>query len=87
MNKAKRKELCTYKLQTHAYKRCFVMSTTFVSFEVVRVITFARNDLEVSLSTTKRRRRRRRVGTRQDEQGMFINNQKEEEKMSRNKAR
>ncbi len=62
------------------------MSTTFVSFEVVRVITFARNDVEVSLSTTKRRRRRR-VGTRQDEQGMFINNQKEEEKMSRNKAR
>jgi hypothetical protein len=86
MNKAKRKELYTYKLQTHAYKRCFVMSTTFVSFEVVRVITFARNDVEVSLSTTKRRRRRR-VGTRQDEQGMFINNQKEEEKMSRNKAR
>jgi hypothetical protein len=50
------------------------MTTTFVSFEVVRVITFARNDLEVSLSTTKRRRRRRRrsqVGTRQDEQGVL----------------
>jgi hypothetical protein len=46
------------------------MTTTFVSFEVVGVITFARNDLEVSLSTTKRRRRRR-VGTRQNEQGVL----------------
>jgi len=46
------------------------MTTTFGSFEVVGVITFARNDLEVSLSTTERRRRRR-VGTRQNEQGVL----------------
>jgi hypothetical protein len=73
--KQREKKSYTYKLQTHPYKRCFVKTTTtFVSFEVVGVITFARNDLEVSLSTTQRRRRRR-VGTSQDEQGvLYIHN-------------
>jgi hypothetical protein len=47
------------------------MTTTFVSFEVVGVITFARDDLEVRLSTTKRRRRRSQLGTSQDEQGVL----------------
>jgi hypothetical protein len=64
----KRAILTSYK-PTHT-KGVFVMTTTFVSFEVVGAITFARNDLEVSLSTTKRRRRRR-VGTRQNEQGVL----------------